>query len=287
MPAIVSLKCPNCNTPLHLQEKAYICDNQHQFDIAKEGYINLLLAQRKRSRNPGDNKEMMLCRRQFLEAGHYDFLIDAIAELIKKHPTMTHQANLIDIGCAEGYYAHTLKERLHSSTSSNSPLNIFGIDIAKDGVKLAAKRKSFAQLSVSSAYDLPFFNNSFEYALSVFSPLAFDEAARILKPSGLLITVGPAPNHLQGLAEKIYTSFKPHKNIFSENPHPQFQQINTQTIEHNSVIYGKHIYPLLTMTPYYWSCSPEQQAQFKEMDALDTLVAFKVQAYRYCSTLEP
>ncbi len=50
---------------------SYRCAENHQFDCAKEGYVNLLPVQHKRSKDPGDNAEMMQARRQFLDAGHY------------------------------------------------------------------------------------------------------------------------------------------------------------------------------------------------------------------------
>jgi 23S rRNA (guanine745-N1)-methyltransferase len=60
-------------------EHSFSCPQRHQFDIAKEGYVNLLPVQHKRSRDPGDSAEMMQARRAFLDAGHYQPLRDAIA----------------------------------------------------------------------------------------------------------------------------------------------------------------------------------------------------------------
>ena len=36
------LRCPVCKFQLHLREKSLACDNRHSFDIAKQGYVNLL-----------------------------------------------------------------------------------------------------------------------------------------------------------------------------------------------------------------------------------------------------
>jgi 23S rRNA (guanine745-N1)-methyltransferase len=71
--------CPLCHAPLTRSEQSFSCPQRHQFDIAKEGYVNLLPVQHKRSRDPGDSAEMMQARRAFLDAGHYQPLRDAIA----------------------------------------------------------------------------------------------------------------------------------------------------------------------------------------------------------------
>jgi 23S rRNA (guanine745-N1)-methyltransferase len=50
----MSLICPLCHSPLAFTARSWCCENRHQFDQAKEGYVNLLPVQHKRSREPGD-----------------------------------------------------------------------------------------------------------------------------------------------------------------------------------------------------------------------------------------
>ncbi len=61
----MSLICPLCHSSLNLTERSWCCENRHQFDQAKEGYVNLLPVQHKGSREPGDSAEMMQARRDF------------------------------------------------------------------------------------------------------------------------------------------------------------------------------------------------------------------------------
>ncbi|MGB1288757.1 MAG: putative RNA methyltransferase [Aggregatilineales bacterium] len=68
---ILILKCPVCDASLVRDEAQYGCENGHHFDVSKEGYINLLLSNQKKSKLPGDSAEMMQHRRQFLQTGHY------------------------------------------------------------------------------------------------------------------------------------------------------------------------------------------------------------------------
>ena len=65
----MSYSCPLCHAPLTRHDNSYLCPQRHQFDQAKEGYVNLLPVQHKRSREPGDSAEMMQARRALLEAG--------------------------------------------------------------------------------------------------------------------------------------------------------------------------------------------------------------------------
>lgn len=79
----MSFTCPLCHQPLTQINNSVICPQRHQFDVAKEGYINLLPVQHKRSRDPGDSAEMMQARRAFLDAGHYQPLRDAVINLLR------------------------------------------------------------------------------------------------------------------------------------------------------------------------------------------------------------
>lgn len=288
--------CPACKQTLHRDNTNYACANNHRFDAAKEGYVNLLLAQKKRSKNPGDDNTMMACRHAFLNAGYYDFLADALGQTIHDHAlntspsplTLGKTRTLLDIGCGEGFYGHKIKV-------CNPQLELAGIDIAKGGVRLSAKRKThttsnntatlaqstYHKLAVASAYDLPFEANSMDYALSVFSPIDMNEIAKVLKSGSVFIAVGPAKNHLQGLAEEIYDTFKPHKNGFTDaNQHSEFKPISHQVIEQTTTITGSDIYNLLTMTPYYWSTSEQKQQAIKALKTLSTPLAFEINTYQ-------
>lgn len=119
----MSFTCPLCHQPLTQINNSVICPQRHQFDVAKEGYINLLPVQHKRSRDPGDSAEMMQARRAFLDAGHYQPLRDAVINLLRERLDQSATA-ILDIGCGEGYYTHAFAEALPGVTT-------FGLDVAK------------------------------------------------------------------------------------------------------------------------------------------------------------
>jgi len=64
-----NLACPIDGKRLESREKQLVCENGHVFDVARQGYVNLLPVQHKRTKDPGDSKEMVLARAQFLNTG--------------------------------------------------------------------------------------------------------------------------------------------------------------------------------------------------------------------------
>jgi 23S rRNA (guanine745-N1)-methyltransferase len=273
-----NFKCPSCGQALILnadsQPKTYSCSNRHSFDMAREGYLNLLLAQHKRSRNPGDSDDMIRSRQRFLMAGYYNPLSDAIVAQVAKSANGFNQT-LIDLGCGEGHYLQQLR-------NVSAELKLLGLDISKFAVRLAAKRKMDARLVVDSAFNIPLFENRLDTAISVFSPISSDETARILKPGGTLIMVGPGEQHLSGLTALIYDKTLPHAG----NPVDVAAQFSLQEsieIKRDISVKGSDILDLLTMTPYYWQARPEQQAMLAKLQKLDTTIHFYINIYQHVS----
>ena len=236
------LKCPICDTPLEPADHGLRCQNNHCFDQAKEGYWNLLPAQHKKSQNPGDTKAMLQARRRFLEAGHYSPLIERLGQFTQPAQCM------LDMGCGEGYYSRQLKAHA-------------GLDISKDGVRMAAKAHPSGQYVVGSAYRLPYEENSFDTLVCVFSPLDFDEALRVLRPGGHIYWVGPGAGHLNQLAKLVYAEVKPH---VLKPPSTHLTAIDSVHFSIN--LAGPQLADLLHMTPYYWSASEDKQAAIAELD---------------------
>jgi 23S rRNA (guanine745-N1)-methyltransferase len=214
----------------------YQCANRHQFDRAKEGYVNLLPVQQKKSLDPGDSAEMIQARRSFLEAGFYQPLSDAVNEILagtlKHSPTPT----LLDIGCGEGYYSHRLQSFIQnqqaadSSTIAPAPaVTLHGIDISKAAIKAAAKKYRQLQFAVASSYHLPFADQSFTALLRIYAPSQSSELARVCQAKGWLCTVTPAPQHLIELKQKIYQDARLHSAEIAEETgfsHQQRQQLS-------------------------------------------------------------
>jgi 23S rRNA (guanine745-N1)-methyltransferase len=85
------LRCPLCREPLAVADtgdtaaaRALRCPRRHSFDIARQGYVNLLAG---RAPHAGDSGEMVAARNAFLGAGHYDFVSTAVVEAAQREIT--------------------------------------------------------------------------------------------------------------------------------------------------------------------------------------------------------
>lgn len=75
--------CPICGEHLARIEKSFVCENNHSFDIARQGYVNLLPVGQKHSLRPGDDKEMLNARRNFLNSGFYEPIANSVTSKIQ------------------------------------------------------------------------------------------------------------------------------------------------------------------------------------------------------------
>lgn len=194
-------RCPLCREVLTLQTNAWRCTHGHQFDLAREGYVNLLPVQHKKSLEPGDNAEMIQARRAFLDAGHYQFLSDAINQQLAGVLLSTDA--LLDLGCGEGYYSARAASALNG-------VQVYGLDISKTAVRAASKRYKNLHCCVASSYALPFTDGVFAGLLRIYAPSDAGEMARVLRPGGYLLTVSPAPEHLWQFKQQAYATVRLH-----------------------------------------------------------------------------
>ncbi len=239
-----ALICPLCSLPLNENPQGLACFNRHQFDRAKEGYFNLLPVHHKNSREPGDAKQQLIARRAFLTAGYFLPLVDALKKII--NPNVE---SLLDIGCGEGYFTQLLHE--HSANA-----DVYGLDISKAGVRLAAKsRMQNLTYVVASSHSLPFEDASMDVITRIYAPSKDEELFRVLKPAGKLIIVTPGEQHLLALRQKIYQSIKPHPKPIT----PQgFGELKQESVCFSlAVPAGDLAAALLSMTPFTWKLTPE------------------------------
>ncbi|SJM96277.1 23S rRNA (guanine(745)-N(1))-methyltransferase [Crenothrix polyspora] len=263
-------QCPICTTALVLQPtgKYYSCQQQHHFDIAKEGYLNLLPVQHKASLEPGDNKQMMLARREFLEAGHYAKMAQAVAKTITSNLPNTHTLHCLDLGCGEGYYSRTIAGLI----GEQIPLVLHGVDIAKFAIAAAAKKQTTARFVVASANRLPYSDQYFDLVLRVFAPSNAQELNRILKPLGYLLTVTPGPRHLWQLKEFIYADVREHalEPVLAEG----FVHLSTERLQYHINPNPAQRRALLQMTPFAWRANLNAQQALQAPEELAIEVDF-------------
>ncbi|EIX1533688.1 23S rRNA (guanine(745)-N(1))-methyltransferase [Cronobacter sakazakii] len=268
----MSFICPLCHLPLEPQANSFRCASHHQFDIAKEGYVNLLPVQHKRSRDPGDSTEMMQARRAFLDAGHYAPLRERTAQLLNERLPKSG-ATLLDIGCGEGYYtsAFAALTTTHGGQS-------FGLDVSKSAIRFAAKRYTDISFCVASSHRLPFADAFFDAVVRIYAPCKAEELSRVVKPGGVVMTVTPGPRHLIQLKGLIYDEVRLHAP--NDESLPGFTLAEEQALRYEMCLNGEEATTLLQMTPFAWRARPEVWAALKEQTAFDCETDFCLRVWQ-------
>lgn len=271
-------KCPICSDVLYQNDNQWQCAAKHSFDIAKQGYVNLLPVNKKRSKEPGDSKPMLQSRRIFLNSGYYAPLAEGLQGALFESSSdcPPEPAQILDLGCGEGYYLDFLSQRLTASAD----IRFAALDISKFAVQMTAKRVPNAVSCVASAVDTPYLDNSFDVIYDVFAPYSVEEIKRILKPEGRFILVGPGANHLKELSAMIYQDVVPHAGNVAELTEPEgLQLLSQQEISSQQQVPQHHIENLLAMTPYFWSTSKDQKAVLYGLENLTVTLHFEILEY--------
>lgn len=268
-------RCPHCSLVLQLRGRTYACENNHCFDLSKEGYINLLPANKKSSQAPGDTKEMLQQRRLFLEAGYYEALSNELLDVIngKISESGLEQANILDCGSGEGYFTG----RLYSDEvdRANAVENkIIGVDISKIGVQMAAKRYPTCDFAVASNFSLPVLDSGVDILVRNFAPSDDGELNRVLKPNGILVVVIPGQKHLQQLRALLYEKVD---DLQSVPEFSGFELIDQRDLTLNlDIAEPSMVEALFTMTPFYWKLKKE----FNVPERFEDTAQFSVLVYR-------
>jgi len=264
-----ALACPLDGTSLQRHGTSWRCPGGHSFDIASQGYTHLLPVQKKRSRDPGDSKEMVAARRRFLNAGFYEPIAAATsrAALAGLPPDAT--ANCLDAGCGEGYY---LRQLAAAATNEGRNLAIIGLDISKWAILAAAKQDKHPNWVVGSNANLPVLPQTLDRVLCMFGFPVYPEFARVLKAGGELLQVDTGPDHLRELREIIYPSLKPEKTAEITTPEG-FTRLGSESLRYAFELDSREqIADLLTMTPHLYRASAEGRAKAAALTALPLTV---------------
>lgn len=273
-------RCPVCHLELFPSDRTLRCARGHSFDIAREGYANLLLANQKASREPGDNAAMLASRRRFLEAGFYDPLSDAINQSVRDilNTGSGGEFSILDSGCGEGYYLRRLLKHVEADTPG-APVSGYGLDVSKVAVRMAAARDRNAFYVVGSSYNLPFLSDKLSAILTVFAPVATAEYQRVLARDGTLLVIQPGPYHLMALKRLLYDH--PVENELHPLDTSAFQLAETKRVAYSvDLPAASAIDDLFKMTPFYYQASRDRQELVEAQHSLTTELDFVLQVYQ-------
>lgn len=255
--------CPVCGRPLERSGSALVCQSKHSFDIAKEGYVNLITGTKSGERM-GDDKISVRSRRDFLNKGYYASLKNRLVELFSDK-----KGNLLDVCCGEGYYSSAIGE--------NPGIKVYGFDISKEAVRLAAKRGN-GSFFAANMTRLPVADGVIDYATLLFAPFCGGEIARTMRDNGELYLVIPGKRHLFGLKELLYE--QPYENDEKFPTDSGFMLDGYERIyDKVTVSSNEDIRSVLRMTPYFFRTSEKDKEKLCGVGQLDTEVEFLIGKY--------
>ena len=288
--------CPLCQSPLQPAIDTWRCDGSlhlkqtaHPFDVARQGYVNLLPVQQKKSKAPGDSQASIEARKRFLNAGHYQplqaLICQKMVELLAKKELPSEQTgkpvNWLDIGCGEGYYTQAMAQ-----TGMDT---LIAADISKPAiVELAKASKAASSLwnqqdkndgietaviypLVTSAAHLPLRAQSINGISSIFSPILPEAFNEVLSDEGYLIIAKPDIGHLATMREALFDDVREHdSDKFLQELAPYFTLLNTYNVSTELKLSADDLADLLTMTPYAYRAHSEKRQALLASVATET-----------------
>ena len=269
--------CPVCGQPLSLDGNSFRCPSGHSFDRARSGYVNLLLPDGKHAKLPGDNRQMVNARREFLEKGFYRPMADALCRELVRELEGKDTLTLLDAGCGEGYYTRLVYDAL---TAAGISTQLLGLDISKFAAEKAAKRfraEEPVQIGAASIFHMPVSDASCDVVITLFAPFCREEFLRVLKKGGLFAMVIPGARHLFGLKQAVYD--QPYLNEVQEYPIEGLTFLRSVPVEDTITLHDGEIMDLFMMTPYYYKTSAEWQRRAADLTELTTETSFEILLY--------
>lgn len=250
------LRCPVCGLDLVREDHALRCGVGHSFDVARQGYINLLTVTRKHSKFPGDTREQVQARRAFLSGGTYAPIAAALCRLAAP----LHPRAVVDAGCGEGYYLSALRQALPEA-------DCLGLDISKEAVRCAAGANKAVTWITATAAAIPLADQCCDLVLSMFAMTAAGEFHRILREQGHFLQVLAGPDHLLGLKSIIYPELF-HKEKLIHPELPGFSPVHSETLEFSFTLEGRQVQDLLYMTPHVYRIGREGADRLRRTERL-------------------
>jgi 23S rRNA (guanine745-N1)-methyltransferase len=207
---LACLRCPICERGLSAVSgvvtgpvtagdpvRAVRCPTGHSFDLARQGYLNLL-AGRGRT-NTADTADMVAARADFLGGGHYAPLAARLAELAGEVTATDATAGglVLDAGASIGYYLGAVLDSVPGAHG-----------LALDLSPLALRRAVRVSPRIGAVvWDIwqpwPVRDSCAVVVLNVFAPRNGAEFRRVLRADGTLLVVTPGAAHLAELGGRF------------------------------------------------------------------------------------
>ncbi|WP_342387480.1 putative RNA methyltransferase [Salinicoccus bachuensis] len=186
------LRCPICGNGMHVEQlKSLVCENSHSFDFAKQGYVNMMT----RAVKTQYDRNLFENRRDFiLGSGFYKKMHEEVTGILSR---LEGGPSVLDAGSGEGSHLDRILDGVDGSVG-------IGIDIAKEGIMMAAKHYPRSIWFVGDLAKLPLKDGSIGVILNILSPANYAEFNRVLSPDGLVVKVVPESGYLKELRAALY-----------------------------------------------------------------------------------
>jgi 23S rRNA (guanine745-N1)-methyltransferase len=154
---------------------------------------------------------LIAARAEFLAAGHYDFVVNAVADAARRAwagAVAGGSRLIVDAGAGTGYYLAAVLDALPNALG-------LALDASKPALRRAARAHPRAAAAGCDIWrPLPLADGSARLVLNVFAPRNGAEFSRILAAGGALIVVTPTGDHLAELVGPLQLlSVDPEKDI--------------------------------------------------------------------------
>ncbi|WP_328999097.1 methyltransferase type 11 [Kribbella sp. NBC_00709] len=236
---VAVLRCPVCADGLALDARTARCPRGHAYDLAKQGYLNLLPAAS--NGIEGDSAAMVGARTVFLGTRHYAPIRDALILAAD----LGESDVVVEVGAGTGYYL--------SGVLGLAPHRRgIALDVSKFAARRAAKIDPRIASVVCDAWqELPLLDGSAQLMLNVFAPRNAAEMARVLASDGRLLVVTPNQQHLAELVDVLgMVSVDAEKERrLEESLAGEFVRIGSEVVEETMRLDRTAVEQLVLMTP--------------------------------------
>lgn len=250
------LRCPLCHGTVEVKElKSIVCTNNHTFDFAKQGYLNML----KKPVNTQYDDALFGARQRIIsDVELYAPVHDKIADIITSRSA--ENSLLFDAGSGEGSHLKLIQDKVSVET-----LKGIGLDISKEGILMAAKNYAGPVWIVGDLANPPLADVSCRFILNFLSPANYSEFKRILSDDGIIIKVIPGSNYLKELRTELFSNTE--ESEYENNKTLDLLKKNVTVVNEERITYTKTLdadglKDLISMSPLGWHADKEQIETF-------------------------
>jgi 23S rRNA (guanine745-N1)-methyltransferase len=250
---VAALVCPVCRADLVAEPATLRCPTGHSFDVARQGYVNLLAALGRPPLN-ADDASAVAARVDFLTAGHF---VPVVGELAAMAAACWPAGLIVDAGSGPGHYLGAALDAVPGA-----------VGLALDSSVAALRRAARVhQRAAAIGWDVterwPVRDGAAGVVLNVFAPRNAAEYARVLRRDGRLLVVVPGPGHLGELVDRLgligVDAAKPARLAATLDPF--FELVGEKAVGYHVDLTRDQVRAAVAMGPNAWHLSADVLAE--------------------------